>query len=402
MSELAEATQNFLEHPATGAEPWAQPAAVAVDGAKVLAEVERFITRYVVLPNAARLPVSLWAIATHAAATFDVFPYLVFSSGVPRCGKSRAIEILELLCARAWRGTTPSEAGLFRFLADCPTLLLDEIESLRATHRSERDQAILSILNVGYRRGATVLRWSVACRSAEKVPVFGPKSFCCVGDLPLSLSDRSIVIRMQRRSPSEPVARFRFSRATTEVSPTKAAVELIVRERLGEITETYAALPDLGFLSDRDCELFSPLFAVLAVLAPARVAELERSARFLSGEKSKDAADGSLPLKLIDGIFKLWPENLDAWLTAGVLAALREEDESPWRTEIELTPRRLALMLRPFEIFPRQVRTPFGTGKGYLRSELLTAHARYITPENETSETTRMNVGDDAVLESET
>jgi hypothetical protein len=100
--------------------------AAEAEGTHVLAEVESFVNRYVVLPAAARLVLALWAFTTHLADCFDSFPYLSLSSPLPRCGKTRALEVLELLVSRPWRGTAPTEAALFRYIeAKRPTLLLD-------------------------------------------------------------------------------------------------------------------------------------------------------------------------------------------------------------------------------------------------------------------------------------
>lgn len=112
--------------------------AAQAEGSRILAAVETFIGRYVMVPPGAPLVLALWAIATHLVDCFDSFPYLSLSSPLPRCGKTRLLEVLELLCARPWRGTAPTEAALFRFIeANRPTLLLDEVEGLAARKSSD-------------------------------------------------------------------------------------------------------------------------------------------------------------------------------------------------------------------------------------------------------------------------
>jgi hypothetical protein len=368
------------------------PVHTRIDGERLIAEVEAFITRYVVLPSAARLPVALWAITTHLFDSFDAFPYLNLSSPTPRCGKTRLLEVLELIVARPWRGTAPTEAALFRFIeANQPTLLLDEVEGLSKRHASDRDTAVLAILNAGYKRGQTVPRCVGNSHELQNFRVYCPKAFAAIGHLPATLADRSIVIQMQRRSPGESVARFRFERARREVGPTRLSMERAVKAFAGEIQKTYSELPELTFLSDRDEEIFSPLFAVCAVLAPGRVRELEKSAKKLCDVKAGDALDDSLGLRLIHDMASTWPEGQAACLTKGVLESLSGIEDAPWKSEHELNPRRLARMLRPFEVLPRQVRTVSSEGKGYLFAELKRAISRYPAPERETSETTRMN-----------
>ncbi len=388
-AELAAATREMMEHPPTGNEAWLPG---AVDGAATLAEVEAFICRYVVLPKPARLPVALWAIATHSFDLFDAFAYLSLSSPTPRCGKSRLLEILELLVARPWHGTAPTEAALFRFIeSNQPTLLLDEVEALSKRKASDRDSAVLAVLNAGYKRGQTVPRCVGNSHDLQNFRVYCPKAFACIGHLPPTLADRSIVIPMQRRAPGEMVARFRFERARREAAPIRTAAEEAVKGLAEEIKKTYGELPELSFLTDRDEEMFSPLFAVCAVLATARVKELERSAKSLSDAKAGDAVDDSLPLRLLHDVHSIWPRGQSNRLGRDLLADLKAVEDGPWQADSKLNPRQLARRLRPFEVFNRQVKTDCGNGKGYVLAEVERAVSRYPLPESETSETSRIN-----------
>ena len=366
-----------------------------LDGAAVLADVEGLINKYVVLPKPARLPVALWAIASWLAELFDCFPYLALSSPAPRCGKTRALEILELLVARPWRGTAPTEAALFRYIeARKPTLLLDEVEGLSKRHASDRDTAVLAILNAGYKKGQMVPRCVGNSHELQEFHVYCPKAFAGIGRLPATLGDRSIVVLMQRRGRGEPVSRFRSEAVRKEAGPIRRLVEATVKALAGAIRETYAKLPDLFFLSDRDDEVFSPLFAVCGALAPGRVKELQASAKALCDDKAADAVDDSLALRLLDDLTRLWPEGQEGWPTADILEALRTEPESPWGCDFLLNPRRLARMLRPFEVVPRDIRTDSGSRKGYVFEQVKVAHCRYVMDLSATSATTRMNTAE--------
>jgi hypothetical protein len=363
----------------------------ADERAALLQRVEDFIVSYVVVPSSTRLVIALWAIATWLAEGFDAFPYLCLQSPVPRCGKTRLLEILELLTRKPWRGTTPSEAALFRFLESVPTLLLDETESLRSRTRSERGEAILEILNCGYRQGATVIRCNGQSHRIKEFNVYGPKAFCAINGLPPTLTDRSIIVRMQRRKPDETIRRFRFARAKAESQLIRAEIERQVKVFAKQVLAAYAELPELEFLSDRDAELFSPLFAVCSAVAPARLKALETDARVLCNSKASDGKEESLALVLLADLGRLWPEGEEHWATADLLAKIRAQDESPWATDVQLTPRRLAKMLKPFEVAPRDLRTPVGTKKGYFQGQVFAALARYVPPESATRATDRIN-----------
>lgn len=135
-----------------------------------------------------------------------------------------------------------------------------------------------------------------------------------------------------------------------------------------------------------------------AVLAPGRVNELERSAKSLSDGKAGEAVDDSLALRLLHDLHGLWPGGEAYWPTVDILAKLKAGLESPWAGEIELNPRRLARMLKPFEIESRDVRTGSGTRKGYVFDEIRVAHSRYIGPESATSATDRTDTGENCAL----
>lgn len=369
-AQLRDLRAEFQANPALAAE---------AEGIRVLGNVESFITRYAVLPKSARLPVALWAIATHLANCFDSFPYLSLSSPLPRCGKTRVLEVLELLTARPWRGTAPTEAALFRFIeAKQPTLLLDEVESLGGKKTSERDAAVLAILNAGYKKGQTVPRCVGANHELQQFHVYGPKAFACIGSLPGALRDRCILVPMQRRAPGDTVARFRYERTRREVEPVLAAVEQTVTAFAGEVKATYSSLPELSFLSDRDEELFAPLFSICAVLAPTRVDQLKNDARALCEAKATDAVDDSLSNRLLADIRAVWPPGAGAMLTEALIQALGALPESPWAAEVKLTPRSLARRLRAFDVRPRTVRLENARGKGYVREELSKAFECYL------------------------
>lgn len=358
---------------------------VEIEGGRLLSEVERFIAKYVVLPSPALLPMSLWAVATHIFDSFDAFPYVSLSSPTPRCGKTRTLEILELLVARPWRGTAPTEAALFRFIEDKqPTLLLDEVEGLAKRNASERDSAVLAILNAGYKSGQTVPRCVGNTHELQHFRVFCPKAFACIGRLPGALADRSIIIQMQRRRPGEHVDRFRLRRAKREAEPIQDEAVRAVKLLSDEIAEAYSKLPELSFLTDRDEEIFSPLFAVCAILAPDRVKDLQQCAKELCDAKASEAVEDSTALRLLHDVRDSWPAGETNCLTKTLLSKLKEIEDGSWQGDYELPPRRLAKMLRPFGIERRQVKTKFGEGKGYVMEEVELAISRYPCPEKET------------------
>ena len=242
----------------------------------VIREVEQFIRRFVILSKAACLPAALWAVATHLADVFDAFPYTAITSPTKGCGKTRVLELYALLYAKPVWITSPSLAALFRMMAGSPTLLWDEVEALKAKQVSDVCQAILGILHVGYKKGATVPRCEPPKWEVSHHPVYGPKAFTAIGTLPSTLSDRCICINMQRKKKTQHVDRFSERKTPREAKPIRALVEQWMQAQRDTVRAAYDEMPELDFLRDRDEEVWTPLFALCAVAAPERVSELER------------------------------------------------------------------------------------------------------------------------------
>ena len=351
----------------------------AISPDDVFRETERFFTRYAVMITHAPLPLTLWTAGTYVADAFDSYAYLAVTSPTKQCGKTRLLELLEFLCHEPWRGITPSPAALYRFLDEGrPTLLLDEVEKLTDKRAGENELALIAILNAGHRRGASVMRCDGAAHELRKFEVYGPKALACIGTLPETIRDRSITIPMQRRLPSQTVERFRFSRAQAESKMIAEQLAGLMSASRDAIAAAYDALPDLDFLTDRDADLWSPLFSICAVIMPNRVPELKRAAILLSAGKAANDTDDSLPLRLLADLRTIWPAGEHVAATADLLARLKGIEDSPWAADFELNPRRLAGMLRPFGIEPRKVRLGAGTAKGYIRDILDEACARYL------------------------
>jgi hypothetical protein len=362
-------------------------------GPELLADTEQYIRCYVVLPEPAYLPVVLWAFATHAVEQFDCFPYIAVVSVAKRCGKTRFAEVLETLVRRPWRGTAPSFAALYRMLAGAPTLLLDETEMLNSKNKSETTLILLAVLNAGHRRGATIPRCDGPRQEVRQFPVYGPKLFAAIRRLPDTLLDRSIVEHIKRRTKAQRVERFRLARATVEAKPIHDSAARFAKTVTADIDEAYQRVlnTDLEYLSDRDADLWTPLFAMCTVATPERLPELRQCALILSAMKAGDDVDDSYALTLLRDTRTVWPggwerDPEDKCETAFLLEKLKALEESPW-SEHQLTARKLARMVKPFDVEPRTLRIGERTAKGYLSAEFKDAFDRYLDEKCVTSET---------------
>jgi hypothetical protein len=300
-------------------------------------------------------------------------------------------EVLETLAYRPWLGTAPSAAALYRMLAGAPTLLVDEVEIFSHKNKSESTQLILAVLNAGHRKGATIPRCEPPKHRIRHFPVYGPKAFAAIGRLPDTLADRSIIVTMQRRTKKQTLGRFRMARAKTEATPIKDAVSRFAAAHQTEIEQAYHRVVDMDmeYLNDRDADLWSPLFAMCVSCSPERIAELKECAITLSKAKAGDDADNSLSLKLLIDIRTVWPNGKQRCYTAALVQLLQGLEDSPWG-QYELSGHKLAAMLRPYEVTPREMRIDNGSNKnGYEFSDLDAAFDRYLDETRSTSATSQ-------------
>src|SRR5260370_39230646 len=97
------------------------------DGAALLDDIMRFIRRFVVLSSEQLVAIALWVLHTHAIAATEATPYLNITSAEKRSGKTRLLEVLELLVLNPWRTGRTTAAALVRKIdGEESTLLLDE------------------------------------------------------------------------------------------------------------------------------------------------------------------------------------------------------------------------------------------------------------------------------------
>ncbi len=345
-----------------------------------LADVEALLRRYVVFANPHQLvAVVLWVAHAHALEAAETSPYLWVRSAEKRSGKSLLLDCLEYLVARPWRAVLPSEAVLFRKIeAGHPTLLLDEADTIFGPKTAASYEGLRAILNAGNRRGVRVPRVAGAGSKLKLVEfdTFCPKVIAGIGDLPDTVADRSIDIRLERRRRDEPVARFR--RRTFE--PLAAPVREALAAALADYVDAGAlagepAVPET--LNDRAADGWEPLLVIAEAAGGHWPARARAAALALSGER--DLGDERLGVVLLHDVRRVFEMRHAEWLdTADLIAALKDDAEAPWADlgPHGLTPHRLASLLRPYGIAPRP--RADGQARGYAGDAFEDAWARYL------------------------
>ncbi len=387
---LRERGREALQGRLDAAEPYVPPGL-----ADLLDELADYIRHYVVLRVEQAETVALWIAHAEVIEAFDTTPYLYVFSPMPRSGKSRLLEVIEVLVARPLATTNISDAALFRAItAERPTLLFDEIDATFGPKARDRED-LRGLLDAGWRRGGLVRRMGGAQKTTlEAFEVFCPKVLAGIGRLPTTITDRAIPIEMKRKVPGETVARFRRREAKQSAEPLRLGLEAWAEESLDQLRDARPKLPDA--LDDRAQDFWEPLLAI-ADLAGGTWPERARQAA-LALSTGDEREDDSLGVRLLADCRTAF-EGQERLPTAELIRVLVEDEEAPWadwRDRGQLSPRELARLLKPYGITSRTIRLDAGTPKGYHREQFEDAWTRYLPvpgPSIRHNATTRMDTG---------
>jgi len=340
-----------------------------------------FITRFVDLPSLDELATfAVWVIHAHAIAYQDCTPRLALLSPEPGSGKTRALEVLELLVPNAYPMFDSSPAALFRLLGQgaesgLPTVLFDEVDNA-LNDKTNGSSNVIAILNSGYTRGKFVQRLKEHQGSYvhEKFEAFAPIALAGLHNLPPALADRSIVINMRPSLSRKAVERLRPKRLKDVAEKLTQQVIQWVELHKDQLGEDVEDLPD--DLSDRSAQIWEPLIMIGDLLGGewsrrVRLASISLSARNTRMESS----EGVRLLADIKNIFGKEPKVS----TAELLNRLWEIEDSPWAPNaLNLTARSLSDKLSRYGIRPVSIRLGVETLKGYRRSDFVDAWSRYL------------------------
>ncbi len=349
----------------------------------VIAKIENYLSKYVIFSDENyKLPIALWIAGTYAWPNFDAFPYLCITADTKRAGKTRLSELVGFTCSNPRNTAAMSAAAMYRSIQEeSPTLIMDETESFGSESASD----IRTVLNVGYRKGQ-VVRKSKGDSFVE-YNTYCPKVFILIGDVFDTLRDRSIVVRMRRGTPAEmnSLTRFTYDAAKEQGKELREKMSAEVESNLSAISEQYVNSTGIPFLSDRDEEIWTPLFTLCQILAPERIKELERTAVDMATEKTApkrrvaDLKEKEEMAQDLEYAERLLRDSLSAMgkekaiRTSELLTKLKDMPTAPWRKIFGkgLDEFSLSRLMEIMGVSPKTIR--FGSGrkaplaKGYTK-----------------------------------
>jgi hypothetical protein len=348
-------------------------------GATLLGELHATLTRYVILPSGeAADAVTLWIAASHAQPAWEHAPRLAVVSPLKRCGKSRLLDIVAETCHAPLITVNATIAAVVRSIGqDPPTLLVDEADTLWGSKKqADQNEDLRGLLNAGHQRNRPMLRWDVTSRTAEQLDTFAMAMLAAIGELPDTIMDRAVVIRMRRRAPGEQVDPYRTRRDAPPLNQLRDRLAGWAREHLRELHHAQPEMP----LEDRAADTWEPLIAVADLARGDWPARARSAAATMTAAEAQQEEDTSASVRLLGDLREVFGE-AEALYSTTVLERLHKLDEAPWADWYghPLSARDLAKLLRPFGVRARNVREPGGEPrKGYARADLHEPWARYV------------------------
>jgi hypothetical protein len=353
------------------------------EGGAILDRLHQIITRYVILPNPEALDaVVLWIAATHGQPAWAHAARMVIRAPEKRCGKSRLLDIIEGTCYSPLITVNASTPAVYRSIGgdDPPTILLDEADTIFGGKQAEANEDLRGLLNAGHQRNRPTIRWNQQQQKVERIATFAMAALAGIGQMPDTIEDRAVIVKMRRRTPAEKVAPYRLRRDGPALRQIASDLTTWIRGNMVELEKAEPVMP----LEDRAADTWESLIAVADLAGGNWPDRARRAAQALNAAREGDTEFSDRLRLLIDcrTVFG----SFDAMPSTVLLDRLKQLPESPWadyNSGAGLTSMKLSVLMREYEIGSENITFPHPTGrvKGFHRAAFTDAWQRYCPPE---------------------
>jgi hypothetical protein len=341
----------------------------AASGIGLLDELVAVFSRYIILPKGGVEAAALWTFHAHAHDAASISPILAITSPEMRCGKTTMLEILQTLTPNAILTSNVTTPALFRLVDKyAPTLLIDEADTFLKNQEQMR-----GILNSGHRRSSATIVRIDGGREPRPFRTWSPKVIGCIGSLPDTLSDRSVVIRLQRKRREDVVERLQLKNLE-HLWQLRSRIAWWARRHLAELRSADPEIPP--GLHDRASDNWRPLFTIADAAGGPWPAKARIAAVQLSSINEETPATALLA-DIRDVFTDANVERIESQKLVSTLVCKEERTWAEWRNGKPITANQIATILRPFGIHPKTIRFGHKIAKGYLLSDLVDAFERY-------------------------
>ena len=348
--------------------------------------IDDVIRKYVFMGRDEAVVLALWVVHTWCLPAAEFTPYIHLRSAMPREGKSRVLDVLGYVTARAVRMSDPTPAAIADLVtiaeimgSEPPTFLWDEIDSAY-----ERWPALREYVNNGFQRGNPIIR-----AGGKRKLTFSPKIMAGLTELPATVHDRSFRFDMTRAKEDEKPMRLTPKERRYLMAEGTAicyALGSFAERNMERLMMAEPELPEA--LDDRGQDVAEPLLAIADIVGgewpvKARSALVKVRAAM---KKADSQTMQELLLADIKSIFGPWKKSM---YSDQLVAQLVDKEDGPWKG-LGLNQWKLAKMLHNFVEYPggprissRRMRVGGRTKKaplkaGYERTQFKDAWERYL------------------------
>jgi len=353
------------------------------EGEALLEDVLKFLSRFIAYPSDhALIAHVLWIAHTHLMRAWESTPRLAFLSPEPASGKTRSMEVTELLVPKAVAAVNVTPAYLFRKVGGedgPPTILFDEVDTVFGPKAKEHEE-IRALLNSGHRRGAVAGRCLVRGKivETEEISSYAAVALAGLGWLPDTILSRSVIIRMRRRAPDERIEAFR---RRVHAPQGEALCRRLADWAATILDEATEARPDMpAGVEDRNADMWEPLLAVADIAGGSWPGRARAAAVALVAVARE--VEPSLNIRLLADVRTVFGDE-EQLTTKKILAELCLIEDAPWNDlkGKPITNNQLARRLRQYGVKPKTLRLDDSHfAKGYARADLHDVWRRYLPP----------------------
>jgi hypothetical protein len=355
-------------------EPWPD----AVDGHKLVEDLANAIRRFVVMSDKDAFVMGWWILHTYVFDVFTCTPRLSISSPEKRCGKTTCLDVCGCLVTRPVSAVDITGPAIFRTIEQArPTLLFDEADNTFGRNGKAVDGGgdILAILNSGHRQGGQVIRTVGDDFEPRAFRTHAPVVLALIGELPATLADRAIHVRLRRKLAGDRVESFRSDR-TKDLHRLARQARRWSDDHRSILAESDPEMP--AGLFNRAADNWRPLLAIADATGWSSEARAKASQAV-----AEDAEDGIGEMLLADvqlAFDTLKTDRLKSEQLVGHLIQLEGRPWADYRRGLGISKNWLARTLDTFGIKPEPEPLNFtdGRARGYLRSRFDDAFARYL------------------------
>ena len=350
-------------------EPWHD----LVDGVAHLDSIFETLKRFIAAKPEVLSAAALWTSFTWFIEDVRVAPLAIITSPEKRCGKTILTTLMSRLCRDPLPASNITPSALFRSIEKWkPTLILDEADTFLRENEDLR-----GLINSGHTRStAFVIRCTGDNHEPTSFHTFGAKLLAGIGNLPETIMDRAVVLRLRRKKPDEKMERIRKT-------PDALFDELCRKQarfsadHSKTIAESNPAIPEN--LNDREQDNWEPLLAI-AEAAGGHWPETARHAAVALSQNGEEQSSNAI--KLLSDIRQIFSKIENERIsTVELIEALCSGEERPWSTfkqGAKITARQVANMLHGFDIKSKSIRIYGRVMKGYELQDFEDNFQRYL------------------------